>query len=160
VLQKGFGFGLSGGAGTGKTMFLSMTLAKMARRRYSVFYTTAPELDDHLRAGLADRDVRRLLDKRLTSHFVAIDDLGREPENRRSEEFGGRLRQLYTARRRDGFPTLFGTRLDDQELVERYPGLFEEAALDTLLVTRMEAGDYRRVSRGELIDHFSARGDE
>ena len=111
----------SGGYGAGKTHLAVGIAIECLRRDLSVFFTSVPDLLDHLRGTFNPRshiDYDELFEQIKTAPLLILDDLGVEHSTAWAEE---KLYQIIVHRHEARLPTVITTGLTDDELEERRP---------------------------------------
>jgi DNA replication protein DnaC len=108
--RMGRGLVMFGPSGTGKTSAATLALSRAARRGYDVGYVTAPEL---VMSEIGDRDDETLYAWRgellYDSHFLVIDELGKEHRKENSDYSLSILDLLLRRRRGDMKSTILIT---------------------------------------------------
>ena len=154
--NEGFGLYLTGENGCGKTMFLSYILMHIIKNtRASAYYTTALQLDHDLKLGFKDVTSQHRLERYMTSHFVVIDEVGKETF-RKGDSFNRREFEYWLrAREERSYPTFLASNLElkairrsveDGGYGETIGSLIE----GNMLEVTMEPGDMRKMKGANL----------
>ena len=112
-------FVISGASGSGKTHLAAAIANERVRRGYPAFYTSTPDLLDHLRSAFkpdSELPYDYLFDKVRNAPLLVLDDLGTQSGTSWAQE---KLDQLLTHRMNYELPTVIVVMLPLDELDDR-----------------------------------------
>ena len=136
---------LTGPAGVGKTHLAVAAASEREKSGDTVFFSTVPDLLDHLRSAYAPDNPmipEDLLEAIKTSDLLVLDDFGAE----RSTDFAeDKLFQVINYRYEERLPTIITTSLDFGKIEASRPRIASRLA-DRQVVSRipMSGNDYRK----------------
>ena len=144
-LNKGYGLLITGNNGSGKTMFLSYILKQAILKNRFVYYTTAPKLENDLKKGWSNSEYAFRLERMMSSDFVAIDELGKEAEEKTKDNYmTSQAERFFKQRFDDGFPTLLASNRSLQELFDIYGESFASIIDGRYKVVGLASEDFRK----------------
>jgi len=141
--RHGYGLLFFGDNGAGKSIFMSYILVQAIKRKYTVYYTTMPQLDHDMKRGFNDRDAAKRLDWMLGSDFMVLDELGKERFREGDTWSRGQVERVLKQRFDNSLPTLIGTNSDLDSLTEMYGESVASVLAGKYETCMMDPGDFR-----------------
>jgi DNA replication protein DnaC len=152
ALAKGYGLLIVGNNGSGKSFFLSYILGEFIKKGRFTYYTTATRLEYDLRREWKDRKISSRLEQMMGSDFVAIDELGKEKENKAKDNYvTSHVERFLKQRFDDGMPTLLASNNGYKELCESYGETFSSMIKGRYKIVGLSSRDYR-IKLGEKME--------
>jgi len=148
--RRGYGLMLYGDNGAGKTIFMSYILGEAIKKKFTTYYTTAPQLDHDLKRGFNDKYAAKRLDWMLGSDFMVLDELGKERHREGDSWSRGQIERVLKQRFDNSLCTLIGTNADESTITSLYGESVASVLAGKYENVMLEAGDYREKMRDRM----------
>lgn len=144
ALKYGLGFLMMGENGVGKTTASAMIICGAIRKKHSAFYITSHDLADVLYLSVKDENVLPILDERLASDFMVLDELDKVHIKTDSTFIQSKLDSILRHRAASMKPTTIITNMTEVELFNSFGSSVASILTGKLKQLRFVPGDYRK----------------
>lgn len=158
MLERGWGFILSGPNGVGKTMLMMLTLKAAVTLDYSAFYITLPEIFNLIyRSFDYPALTAELSEIVLDSQFLAIGEVGKDYHRKESEQWAiSMFDTIFRTRRSKMLPTILDTNFTKAKLGDTYGESLMSLFDGCTLTINVTGEDYRRTVQQEEMRRVMA----
>ena len=142
--KKGLGFLMMGENGVGKTTLATLVLSKAIRAGWSAFYITAHDMIDIVFKSFRDERIGRLLDSKLDSDFVVIDEIDKTHVKGDNSYVLTKVDSILRRRRAIVKPTTLITNMTEAELNRMLGASIMSIVSSSMKQVRFRPGDFRK----------------
>jgi len=155
--RNGLGFLMMGENGVGKTTMATLILAKAIRAGYSVFYISAHDMMDVVFKAFKDDRLAGLLDTKLNSDFVVIDEIDKARVKDNNSYVLTKVDSILRRRRGIIQPTTLITNMTQTELHSMLGESIMSIVSSSMKQLRFMPGDFRRKQGSDWDNMLNGR---